>query len=322
MCVYFNIMEGKYVKRTLWKMAVVAGVVVLLQAGQARAWDDCAQLAQEGPALAHEKGRCEKAGSADMDKDGKVIQGLVQCKDASGKILEESKYVKGVRTSVWFLDSEGRKLSFTLKADEKTHGPARAFDKDGSPLCKMNYDDGILEGPVREYYPEGKLRRSYVFKKGKREGKYLEYDQNGKLMLERKYKSGVDTMEKFYYPDGKVQEHTTRHADGKSYTTRNYWPNGKLQGKASFEIKTRPNCTVNEAVRVGKVYKYAADGSLQEEANYDDIGRLDGKQIHIDEQGKRAESVYDHGVLKAPKASSADGKPEADEKYDNNGSKK
>jgi antitoxin component YwqK of YwqJK toxin-antitoxin module len=132
----------------------------------------------------------------------------------------------------------------------------------------------------------------------------------------------VVKVEKFYYPNGKVQEHTVRHADDKSFTTKNYWPNGKLQAEASFEIKTKPNCTVNEAVRVGKAYKYAADGKLREQAHYDDIGRLDGAHILIDDQGRRTESVYAHDTLTARKIFSADGKLEAAEKYDNNGSKK
>ncbi len=269
------------------------------------AWDDCADVIKGGETLFKDRGACASLGSA---PDGKMIDGLRQCRDASGKVVEEARYEKGVPVSLWFYDAEDRLLSFVFNEAGKLHGPARGFSRDGVLACEMFFTDGKPEGAGREYYPNGKLRRSYTVRNGRKDGRYLEYDENGGLLLEREYRDGVDWVEKFYDPNGNLREHSLRKGDGKSFTSRHYWPNGKLRSEASFEVKTKPACKVKEAVLVGKAFQYAEDGSLRKEESFDDLGRLDGLQIDVDEEGRRTESVYCHGRLTQKRLFAPDGK--------------
>jgi len=305
-----------------WKAIGVSFLIFFLLGTPAFAWDECSDIAKEGSAIARPESTCTADRASKLDPGGKIIQGLLQCRDAAGTLLEETRFNNGVKESVWFYDLQGRKLTFAFDPQEKFHKTARAFDHQGKLLCELSFVHGKADGPVREYYPDGKVHRSYTVAGEQREGKYLEYNENGGLLLERDYVSGQEMVEKYYYPDGKLQELTVRKPDGKAFTTKSYWPGGKLQGEASFEVKIKPDCTVSEATRVGKAYKYAADGSLLEEALYDDIGRLDGLQIQMDEQGKRTESLYSAGKLKAKKVFAANGRQELAEEYADDGSPK
>jgi len=295
------------------KILCLSVLAFVLQMRPVSAWDECADIAKEGPNMSRNKGICAPAGPGNLSSGGKTMQELFQCRDDQGNIIEESRFENGVRTALWFYDPEGRRLTFAFHNGGKLHGPTRAFNSNGILTCELTFADGKQEGPVREYFADGKLRRSYMVKNGRREGRYVEYGANGGLVLEREYNNDADRVEKFYYPDGTLQEHSARRPDGKSFSTKNYWPNGKLQSEASFEVKTRPVCTLREAVRVGKAYRYAADGSLLEEARYDDLGRPDGVQIQVDEAGKRIESVYMHGKLMARKVFAANGRLEREE---------
>jgi hypothetical protein len=72
----------------------------------------------------------------------------------------------------------------------------------------------------------------------------------------------------------------------------------------------------------GKAYWYAEDGSLSEEATFDENGNLDGARIQIDEKGQHTETVCRKGTLLGKTLFSSDGKLELAEEYYEDGSRK
>jgi antitoxin component YwqK of YwqJK toxin-antitoxin module len=402
----------------------------LLLVAPAFAGDDCFEIAQNGPNVPHERGKCAMVGQSEAEAAKKPLDGLMQCKNEDGKVVEEARFKEGVFLSDWFYDLWNKKLSFTF-SDDKAHGPAQAFAKDGKLLCEMNYVKGEADGAVREYYSDGKLDTLFWFKNGKlkqaprvsysskgevthltcpdqtmtpedkdlcgfngkpvtvkvhggfedtvthfngllaklvrvnrdegrtwvtvypepgnkktyteeelfkngkvfrsfsviddkKQGKLNEYADNGKLILEKEFKDNVDLWEKIFYMNGKLKEHSVRNSNDTSVAVKGYWDNGQLQKQGSFAFKKRGSFgnSWTDTVPVGKAYWYAEDGSLSEEATFDEEGNLDGARIQIDEKGKRTETVYLKGTLLAKKLFSSDGKLELAEEYYEDGSRK
>lgn len=415
----------------VWRKGLAAACMGFLFVTPGFAGDDCYEIALHGPNVPRERGSCEMVGQSTEEARKKPLDGLMQCKNRKGKILEEARFKKGVMVSDWFYDYWDKKLSFTFSPDGKVHGPARAFAKDGSLLCEMNYVKGEADGAVREYYPDGKLKallwfsngklqhaprigysneseltrlecpeksrtsedkklcgfngkpvtvkmpgiiedtvthlngrlikricfnrndgrtwitvypepgnnntyseeelhkngkvfRSFSVINNKKQGKLLEYADNGKLILEKEYKDGVDLSEKCYYMNGKLKEHSVRNPDGATVSTKSYWDNGHLQSTGSFAFKRRGyyGSSWTDTVPVGKAYRYAENGLLLEESNFDEEGNLDGASILIDEKGKRTEAVYRKGILVSKKLFSSDGKLESAEEFYEDGSRK
>jgi antitoxin component YwqK of YwqJK toxin-antitoxin module len=124
--------------------------------------------------------------------------------------------------------------------------------------------------------------------------------------------------------NGKLKEHSVRNSNDTSVAVKGYWDNGQLQKQGSFAFKKRGSFgnSWTDTVQVGKAYWYAEDGSLSEEATFDEEGNLDGARIQIDEKGKRTETVYRQGTLLAKKLFSSDGKLELAEEYYEDGSRK
>lgn len=190
---------------------------------------------------------------------------------------------------------------------------------DGSrTVKKLTYPrtDVIVE-QITELDKSGRVHRKFFVKNEKRDGDYQEYDENGKLAVEKEYKDGVDLVEKKYYMNGKLQEHSVRNTDDTSISTKSYWDNGQLQSVGVYIAKRRSYYGNNwtDTVPVGKLHRYAEDGTLSEEANYDHEGNLEGNRILMNEKGKRIEAAYKKGTLVAKKIFTADGKLELEEQY-------
>lgn len=428
---YFGFFWRQIMKFIGLRVGLAAAGIGLFLAIPGFASDECYEIAMSGPNVPHERGKCEMVGQSSEEAAKKPLDGLMQCKNRDGKVVEEARFKKGVLISDWFYDYWDKKLSFDFSSDDKAHGPAKAFAKDGTLLCEMNYVRGKAEGAVREYHPNGKLKallwfnnaklgqaprvgysrngelthlacpeqsrtpedkelcgfngkpvtvkvwngfedtvthlngrllkqirfnkgegrtwvtiypepgnnksytmeelhkngkvfRSYTVINDKKQGKQLEYADNGKLLVEKEYKDDVELSEKCYYMNGKLKERSVRSPDGATISTVGYWDNGQLQSKGSFAFKRRGyyGSRWTDTVPVGKAYRYAENGSLSEESNYDDEGNLDGARILIDEKGRRTEARYRKGTLVAKKFFSSDGKLELSEEYHEDGSRK
>lgn len=416
---------------TTWRTALATACIVFSLVMPVFAWDECNEIAKNGPNVPREEGKCEIVGQSPEEARKKPLDGLMQCKDRSGRVIQEARFRKGDLVSSWFYDYEDHKLSFGFDGGDKAHGPAKTFSKGGALLCEMNYVKGVAEGAVREYFPDGKLKnlswfrngklehaprigysiaadvtylacpqvsvtpedkslcgfngkpvtvkvhggfedtvthingllaekirfnrregrtwhtvypepgnsktyneeelhkngklfRSFFVVNGKKEGQQREYADNGKLIKESEFKGGMDMVEKIYYMNGKLKEHSVRNPNGTSISTKGYWDNGRLKSDCVFAMKRRSSYgnTWTDTVPVGKALSYAEDGSLQEEANYDDEGNLDGARILVDEKGERTEAMYRKGTLVARKLFSAAGKLTSDEEYYEDGSRK
>lgn len=165
-----------------WRIGLAAAAMGLLLAGPVIAMDDCYKIAQNGPNVPHERGKCEMVGQSTEEAAKKPLDGLMQCKNEKGKVIEEARFKKGVLISDWFYDYWDKKLSFGFSGDDKAHGPAKAFAKGGELLCDMNYVNGNAEGPVREYYPDGKLQNLLWFHDGKTvDAPRISYSRKGEL---------------------------------------------------------------------------------------------------------------------------------------------
>lgn len=175
-----------------------------------------------------------------------------------------------------------------------------------------------------ELHKNGKVFRKFTVVDNEKEGKYFEYADIGKLVLEKEYKNGKVLQEKSYYMNGKLKEESVHSSDKKTISQKGYWDNGQLKSTGTFAFKKRNSygSRWTDTVPVGKAYKYKNNGSLAEEANYNDEGQLDGNYIYISEDGKRIEAVYSKGILTAKKILSANGNIELSEEYYEDGSRK
>lgn len=185
------------------------------------------------------------------------------------------------------------------------------------PGDRNNYNE-------EELHKNGKVFRKFTVVDKEKEGKFFEYADNGKLVLEKEYKNGNVLQEISYYMNGKVNEESVRSKDKKTYTQKSYWDNGQLKSTGTFAFKKRSSygSRWTDTVPVGKSYNYKENGSLAEEANYNEEGELDGNYILIAENGKRIEAVYSKGILTAKKILSANGNVELSEEYYEDGSRK
>jgi antitoxin component YwqK of YwqJK toxin-antitoxin module len=175
-----------------------------------------------------------------------------------------------------------------------------------------------------ELYKNGKTRIRFSVVDGKKEGAYREYADTGTLILEKEFRNDVMVSGKSYYLNGKLQEQSVLAADGASVSIKEFWDDGKPKSVGTFVFKQRGSygSIWTDTVTVGKHFKYAEDGTISEEANYDEDGNLDGTRILIDDKKKRTEAVYRKGMLASMKTFSADGKLTLSEEYHEDGSRK
>jgi antitoxin component YwqK of YwqJK toxin-antitoxin module len=149
-----------------WRIASATACIWLLLTAPVFAGDDCFEIAKVGPNVPHDRGKCEMVGQSSEEAAKKPLNGLMQCKNKDGKVVEEAIFKEGVLISDWFYDLWDKKLSFTFSNDI-AHGPAQAFAKDGKLLCEMNYVKGEADGELREFYPDGKLETVSWYINGK-----------------------------------------------------------------------------------------------------------------------------------------------------------
>lgn len=89
---------------------------------------------------------------------------------------------------------------------KKKHGLVETFRDDGSPIAKINYNNGIKNGEATQYYEDGNPKMIITYVNGKKEGIVKWYYENGDLYMESPYLNNEkDGIEKRYFKGGVLQ---------------------------------------------------------------------------------------------------------------------
>lgn len=316
-----------------WRKGLAAACMGFLFVTPGFASDECYEIALHGPNVPHERGTCEMVGQSTEVAAKRPLNGLMQCKDKKGKVVEEARFKNGVLISDWFYDYRDRKLSFGFSGEDKAHGPAKAFAKGGELLCEMNYVKGKAEGAVREYYPDGKLKNLLWFNNGKSEqAPRVGYSGKGELThlacpersrtLEDKELCGfkgrpvtVKTYGGFEdtvtHLNGRIVKHIRFNRDeGRTWIT--VYPEPGNRKTYSLE-ELHKNCKVFRSFSVindekqGRLLEYADNGKLILEKEYKDC-------VDVSEK-----SYYMNGKLKEHSVRNPDGATISTKSYWDNG---
>lgn len=95
----------------------------------------------------------------DGERTGKWIYSV-------GDIIEEGKYIEGLKDSTW-----------------------KSFYENGKLAEEGHYIQGVPNGKYRWYYPNGKLKVEGYYVMGRKEKKWFYFDENGQLYLTIQYRN-------------------------------------------------------------------------------------------------------------------------------------
>lgn len=207
-------------------------------------------------------------------------------KDSIKRYFLASKelYFNGLREGTsYYYDISGN-LQFAINyKNDKRHGDAKEYDKNGTVITLMTYYNGYLidnikinrtddqgrkQGRWIEFYENGNKKRELNYLNDKLHGFYREYDLGGKIILEQRYINGD-----LFVP--KTEDEVKLKAEIK----KAFYPNGKIQYEGAFidSIPVGIHKEFDENGKIVKVKEYTSDGLLKGEGMYDVNGLRTGE---------------------------------------------
>ncbi|EGT3625947.1 hypothetical protein FAP94_06060 [Morganella morganii] len=145
-------------------------------------------------------------------------------------------------------------------AKDKQAGTWKKFQDDAT-LTYSHDDNGELHGEYLNKTNSGQLLESINFKHGKPDGLVQRYASNGQVYEKGEYRNGEQDGD-WIFTDGEYGFHPIPNPE------RRYWYGRFDQGK-----------------RVGHWELRSSEDYVLQIANYDELGRLDGKQYEFEEHG-------------------------------------
>ncbi len=156
-------------------------------------------------------------------------------------------------------------------AKDKQAGTWKKFQDDAT-LTYSHDDNGELHGEYLNKTNSGQLLESIHFKHGKPDGLVQRYASNGQVYEKGEYRNGEQDGD-WIFTDGEYGFRPIPNPE------RRYWYGRFDQGK-----------------RVGHWELRSSEDYVLQIANYDELGRLDGKQYEFEEHGWiRVINSYHHG---------------------------
>lgn len=197
---------------------------------------------------------------------------------SDGELFSELTYENGVAEGFYKAYFKNGKLkTFNDTKNDKIHGLARDYFFDGTLRAETSYKDGKAEGPAKVFYAINTIRYELNYSNNLLNGPVTEYYSDGLLKMKGNYKNGeMDGEFLYYWPNGKLQA-TYKYVAGKTQGAfEAYHDNGQLHKKGNVK-----NGTI-----IGEYKTWYRNGNPDEEHEYDENGKGNGKERQYDLDGK------------------------------------
>ena len=138
-----------------------------------------------------------------VETTGTIPDGIFREYYPSGKLMEETPYVNGMRVglSTWYYETGIVQGERTYKED-KLDGIIKWYYTTGSLGTEFNYKDGKLEGLTKLYWENGNLKAEDYYINGRRDGVKTLYYDSGELRFVYTYDNGKKINRKEYSKTG------------------------------------------------------------------------------------------------------------------------
>lgn len=200
-----------------------------------------------------------------------VQEHIIRSKD--GKLLEKGELICGkLQGELLAYHPDGTTIKDRSQyVKGKRQGNAVAYHPNGLPSTTAQYVNDTIHGTVEKFTEKGILRSRFEFKNGKPDGAYA-----------------------MFYPDGTVEEKGSRKGDNFSNIQL-----FRADGTLLMEVERS-----DAGVKKGKVRTYRADGktllkeerydngSLREEANYNEMAKIETRYLYDTAQLVLSYEVY------------------------------
>ena len=263
------------------------------------------------------------------DEEGVQINQLVNGKKEGKWILysdSNSKSVAG-KEGAW-------SYSVIAYKDGSPEGVCKTYYINGTLKSEHTYSNGALNGPSKTYFHNGKINMDAFYTDGKPDGSIKQYNKSGKLSADVVYKNGLIISQKYYNKDGiqvvaevepggftdkaeaanslkdgrkegkwtmymNAQSAFIKDSAGATYyvlvefkggnpfgTVRGYLLNGQLAFLVNYVAAVKSGVSIN----------YSANGSIAEEAQFEN-GKMNGvEKIYYDDGKIKTLTEYINGV--------------------------